>query len=51
VAAERFVVTDCNSDNGFQTMQALDANGAEVIGLASSSSRELSNESLPPKGF
>jgi WW domain-containing oxidoreductase len=36
LSAKRFVVTDCNSDNGFQTMQALDANGAEVIGLASS---------------
>jgi WW domain-containing oxidoreductase len=36
LSAKRFVVTDCNSDNGFQTMRALDANGAEVIGLASS---------------
>ena len=27
LSAKRFVVTDCNSDNGFQTMQALDANG------------------------
>ena len=36
LSTKRFVVTDCNSDNGFQTMRALDANGAEVIGLASS---------------
>jgi WW domain-containing oxidoreductase len=36
LSAKTFVVTDCNSDNGFQTMRALDANGAEVIGLASS---------------
>jgi hypothetical protein len=36
LSAKRFVVTDRNSDNGFQTMRALDANGAEVIGLASS---------------
>ena len=36
LSAKRFVVTDCNSDNGFQTMRALDANGAEVIGLAAS---------------
>jgi WW domain-containing oxidoreductase len=32
----RFVVTDCNSGSGFQTMRALRANGARVVGLATS---------------
>jgi hypothetical protein len=39
LSAKRFFVTDCNSDNGFQTMRAVNANGAEVIGLASSITR------------
>ena len=36
LSKKRFVVTDCNSDSGFETMRALDANGAQVIGLATS---------------
>jgi NAD(P)-dependent dehydrogenase (short-subunit alcohol dehydrogenase family) len=31
---KRFVVTGCNSGIGFETMNALVANGAHVIGLA-----------------
>lgn len=34
LSGKRFVVTGCNSGMGFQTMSALAANGAEVIGLA-----------------
>jgi WW domain-containing oxidoreductase len=31
---KRIVVTECNSDIGYATMQALSANGAQIIGLA-----------------
>jgi NAD(P)-dependent dehydrogenase (short-subunit alcohol dehydrogenase family) len=34
LSGKRFVVTGCNSGMGFETMSALAANGAEVIGLA-----------------
>jgi WW domain-containing oxidoreductase len=36
LSRKQFVVTDCNSPNGFQTMRALEANGAQIIGLATS---------------
>jgi WW domain-containing oxidoreductase len=36
LTAKRFVVTGCNSGLGFETMNALAANGAHVIGLARS---------------
>jgi WW domain-containing oxidoreductase len=31
---KRVVVTECNSDIGFETMKALNANGARIVGLA-----------------
>jgi len=34
LSGKRFVVTGCNSGLGFETMNALTANGAQVIGLA-----------------
>lgn len=34
LSGKRFVVTGCNSGIGFETMSALAANGAQVIGLA-----------------
>jgi WW domain-containing oxidoreductase len=36
LSGKRFVVTGCNSGLGFETMSALAANGAQVIGLARS---------------
>jgi WW domain-containing oxidoreductase len=36
LTGKRFVVTGCSSGIGFQTMSALAANGAQVIGLSSS---------------
>jgi WW domain-containing oxidoreductase len=36
LSGKRFVVTGCNSGIGFETMSALSANGAHVIGLARS---------------
>jgi len=36
LTGKRFVVTGCNSGIGFETMSALAANGAQVIGLARS---------------
>jgi WW domain-containing oxidoreductase len=36
LTGKRFVVTGCNSGIGFETMSALSANGAHVIGLARS---------------
>src|SRR5580658_7042997 len=36
LTGKRMVVTGCNSGIGFQTMSALGANGAHVIGLARS---------------
>jgi WW domain-containing oxidoreductase len=36
LTGKRFVVTGCNSGIGFETMSALGANGAHVIGLARS---------------
>jgi WW domain-containing oxidoreductase len=36
LTGRRFVVTGCNSGIGFETMSALSANGAQVIGLARS---------------
>ena len=34
LTGKRMVVTGCNSGIGFETMNALSANGAQVIGLA-----------------
>src|SRR5882762_11670227 len=36
LTGKRMVVTGCNSGIGFETMNALSANGAQVIGLARS---------------
>src|ERR1700730_8449511 len=36
LTGKRFVVTGCNSGIGFETMSALCANGAQVLGLARS---------------